>query len=65
MQISKIICIFAASNKKTFIMGSAFGQNVGVKKGQTKDTSNVVFQFKRLTSTEREQYRVGSYGYIM
>lgn len=46
-------------------MGSAFGQNVGVKKGQTKDTSNVVFQFKRLTSTEREQYRVGSYGYIM
>lgn len=46
-------------------MGSAINQDASLKDRNVRDSKNVVFQFKRVTSAERESYRVGSYGYIL
>lgn len=46
-------------------MGSALNQNVDNGTNKVGGSKSVTFQFKRVTSAERESYRVGSYGYIM
>lgn len=46
-------------------MGNTINQEASLKDRKVGDSKNIVFQFRRVTSAERESYRVGSYGYIL